>query len=111
MSISIKAIGGRRILSLHEERLDSACSVQFRDTIIDLLEADGQPLIVDLSAVGFMDSSGLGALFIAKKMVRQRSDSFVLTGLQPRVLVMLDLSRMNDLFEVFQSIEDALAKT
>lgn len=110
MNISIKSIDGRKILSLLEERLDSACSAQFRDTIVDLLEEDGQPLIVDLSAVGFMDSSGLGALFIAKKMARQRSASFVLVGLQPRVLVMLDLSRMTDLFEVFPRIEDALAK-
>lgn len=110
MNVSITSVAGRKVLSLLEERLDSACSVQFRDLIVDLLEADGQPLIVDLSAVGFMDSSGLGALFIAKKMARQRSASFVLVGLQPRVLTMLDLSRMNDMFEVFPSIEAALAK-
>lgn len=108
MNVSIQSIAGRKILSLKEERLDSACSVQFRDLIVEQLKADGPPLIVDLSAVGFMDSSGLGALFIAKKMARQRSAAFVLTGLQPRILTMLDLSRMNDLFEILPSIEDAL---
>ena len=45
-----------------EERLDASNSGELREMMLNLLEAGGQQLVIDLSQVNFIDSSGLGAL-------------------------------------------------
>ena len=89
---------------------DSSNSGELRNIILGLLKADGQRLIMDLSAVRFIDSSGLGTLLNSSKDAHQRSGSIVLAGLQPRVQSMLELTRLNVIFDIFPTLEDALAK-
>jgi anti-sigma B factor antagonist len=110
MNISTETREGRSIVSLREERLDSSNSGELRNIILGLLTAEGQRLIMDLSAVRFIDSSGLGTLLNSSKDAHQRSGSIVLAGLQPRVQSMLELTRLNVIFDIFPTLEDALAK-
>jgi len=110
MNISTETREGRSIVSLREERLDSSNSGELRNIILGLLTAEGQRLIMDLSAVRFIDSSGLGTLLNSSKAAHQRSGSIVLAGLQPRVQSMLELTRLNVIFDIFPTLEDALAK-
>ena len=110
MNISTETREGRSILSLKEEWLDASNSGELRGIILDLLEAEGQRLIMDLSAVRFIDSSGLGTLLNSRKDAYQCSGSIVLTGLQPRVQSMLELTRLNQIFDIFPTLEDAIAK-
>ncbi len=110
MNISTETRDGWTLLSLNEERLDALNSGELRDKILGLLEAGGQRLIVDLSGVSFIDSSGLGALLSGYKNANLRSGLFILAGLQPRVQSMFELTRLHRVFEIFPTIEDALAK-
>jgi anti-sigma B factor antagonist len=110
MNILTETREGRSILSLREERLDSSNSGELRNIILGLLKAEGQRLIMDLSEVRFIDSSGLGTLLNSSKDAHQRSSSIVLAGLQPRVKAMLELTRLNVIFDIFPSLEDAIAK-
>ncbi len=110
MNISTEVRDGRTILSLREERLDAHNSGELRDYLLSQLEAGGQQLIIDLSGVSFIDSSGLGALLSGFKNANLRSGSFVLSGLQSRVQSMFELTRLHRVFEIFPTVEDALAK-
>jgi anti-sigma B factor antagonist len=101
---------GRTILRLKEERLDAHNSGDLRDAILKLLEAGISHLIVDLSEVRFIDSSGLGALLSGYKNATLRSGSFVLAGLQPRVQSMFELTRLHRVFDIYPSVEDVLGK-
>jgi anti-sigma B factor antagonist len=110
MNTSTETRDGWKLLSLKEERLDALNSGELRDKILGLLEAGGQRLIVDLAGVSFIDSSGLGALLSGYKNANLRSGAFVLAGLQPRVQSMFELTRLHRVFEIFPTVEDALAK-
>jgi anti-sigma B factor antagonist len=110
MNISTETRDGWTLLSLKEERLDALNSGELRDRILGLLESGVQQLIVDLSGVSFIDSSGLGALLSGYKNSNLRSGSFILTGLQPRVQSMFELTRLHRVFEIFPTVDDALAK-
>ena len=110
MQLSTEARDGRTVISLREERLDAHNSGEFRDTILGMLEAGGQQVVVDLSGVSFIDSSGLGALLSGYKNATLRSGSFVLAGLQPRVRSMFELTRLHRVFEIFPTVEEALGK-
>lgn len=101
---------GRTVLIVGEERLDASNSGDLREIMLNLLEAGGQQLVIDLSQVNFIDSSGLGALLSGFKSANLRSGSLVLAGLQSRVQSMFELTRLQRVFEIFSSVEDALAR-
>ena len=97
------------MLALYEARLDALHASAFRELLLNQLEQANRPLIVDMTSVHFIDSSGLGALFAANRKARQTGHALVLAGLQPRVRSMLELSRLDDLFAIYPSPEAALA--
>ena len=99
---------GKTILTVTEERLDASNSSELRETLLSLLEEGGQRLVVDLSPVSFIDSSGLGALLSGFKTANLRSGTLVLAGLQPRVQSMFELTRLHRVFEIFPSVAEAL---
>ncbi len=110
MKCSTEVRGDRTVLTVAEERLDASNSAELRETMLHLLETGGLQLVVDLSQVSFIDSSGLGALLSGFKSANLRSGSLVLAGLQSRVQSMFELTRLHRVFEIFPSVDDALAK-
>jgi anti-sigma B factor antagonist len=100
---------GRTVLVVGEERLDASNSGDLRETMLGILEPGGQQLVIDLSQVNFIDSSGLGALLSGFKSANLRSGSLVLAGLQSRVQSMFELTRLHRVFDIYSSVDDALA--
>ena len=110
MQLNTETRNGKTLLRLKEERLDAQNSGQLRDTILRLLETGDAHLVIDLTDVRFIDSSGLGALLSGYKNATLRAGSFVLAGLQPRVQSMFELTRLHRVFEIYPGVEEALAK-
>lgn len=108
--IDTETRNGKVLIHVREERLDAHNSGDLRDQIIKIIEGDTVDIIVDLSMVRFIDSSGLGALLSGYKNAILRSGTFVLAGLQPRVQSMFELTRLHRVFDIFPSAEDAFNK-
>ena len=53
-------------------------------------------LVIDLSAVRFMDSTGLGLMVKGRKLARQQGTQLSYTGLQPAVRNVLRLARLEE---------------
>lgn len=66
-------------------------------------------LIVDLSRVSFIDSSGVGMLISLFKNIRERGGRMVLTSSSENVNKVLDLTRLDQIMEVYDNIEGAEA--
>ncbi|HHJ40206.1 MAG: anti-anti-sigma factor [Methylothermaceae bacteria B42] len=99
-----------RILRLLEPRLDAHNSGELKDRILKLLENGEKDLIIDLSEVRFIDSSGLGALLSGYKNANLHQGRLVLAGPQPRVRSMFELTRLNQVFDIYASVDEALAE-
>lgn len=108
MNIAMEKKAGKILLRVQEERLDAHNSSEFKDYLQRLLENGANKLILDLSAVRFIDSSGLGALLSGYKNAVLRHSGFMLAGLQPRVQSMFELTRLHRVFEIYPTLEDAL---
>jgi anti-sigma B factor antagonist len=65
-------------------------------------------VIVDLAGLEFIDASGLGALVSARKHARHAGGDLLLAAPQPRVLQVLTVTRLLDLFSVHPSVEEAV---
>jgi anti-sigma B factor antagonist len=79
-----------------------------KDYLLTLLDNGTKCLVLDLSEVRFVDSSGLGALLSGLKNAGMRDIRYILAGLQPRVQSMFELTRLHRVFEIHPGIDEAL---
>jgi len=96
------------VLHIHEPRLDAHNSNELKDCILKHLETGEHRLVVNLTEVRFIDSSGLGALLSGYKNANLHQGTLVLAGLQPRVKSMFELTRLNRVFEIYQDVNEAI---
>ena len=96
-----------RIVSVQDPRIDAAVAIEFKDAM--RVETDSGPdlVILDLSNVEFINSSGLGAIVAAMKNMGQ-ARKLALAGLTPNVERVFTLTRMDSVFNVFPTLQGAL---
>ena len=96
-----------RVVSVQGSRIDAAVAIEFKDAMRE--ETDGGPdlIVLDLSNVEFIDSSGLGAIVAAMKNLGQ-DRRLALAGLTPTVARVFQLTRMDSIFSVFPTLESAI---
>ena len=109
MNMQIEDKGVAVLLEIKEERLDAHNSGDLKNQMLKLFEEGKNNLVVDMQAVRFVDSSGLGALVSGFKNASSRNGSLKLTGLQLQVKSMFELTRLHRVFEIFNDIDEALA--
>ncbi len=74
------------------------------------MQRAGRGLIVALSEVTFMDSSGIAVLIEGLKWSRGRALPYMLTQLTPAVQMVLELARLEHFFSIAESVEDAVVR-
>lgn len=97
MNLTSEAGPAGLIVRVMEERIDAAVAIRFKDRMRELAAGGEGPVILDLSRVGFVDSSGLGAIVAAMKLLAplRRLD---LAALTPNVARVFRLTRMDEVF-------------
>ncbi|MDD3800704.1 MAG: STAS domain-containing protein [Desulfuromonas thiophila] len=108
MIVTIKDHEKATVLTVDEERLDAHNSNELKAQLLNLFEEGKVNVIIDLAAVRFIDSSGLGALVSGFKNASSRNGGVKLCGLQTQVKSMFELTRLHRVFEIFPGIDEAL---
>lgn len=108
MNLQIEDKGAAVLMEINEERLDAHNSGDLKNQMLKLFEDGKNNLVVDLHAVRFVDSSGLGALVSGFKNASSRNGSLKLAGLQLQVKSMFELTRLHRVFEIFNDTDEAL---
>ena len=108
MGLSSETTGETQVISVHCDRIDAAMAIQFKDNMRAQTQSGAKRVVLDLSTVEFIDSSGLGAIVASMKQLGggRRLD---LAGLHPIVEKVFHLTRMDTVFRLFASLDDALA--
>ena len=106
MDITQDEQGSALVLRL-DGRLNMVAAPRLK-TAIDEAVGKGQPrIVVDLSSVSFMDSSGLGALVAGLKKARQASGDLRITGVNQQVATVLRLTNLDRVLRTHESVEAA----
>lgn len=108
MQITEKTIDQATVLTLTGD-LDSFSSGYLKEHINRLFEQGVYRLVIDLSSVGFVDSAGLGQLVGALKMCFHHAGNLVLVGTNEAVTDLLRLTKLDTVFKVFDSVDEAAA--
>ncbi|MDP0587777.1 MAG: STAS domain-containing protein [Candidatus Endonucleobacter bathymodioli] len=107
MSFGSREDGRFTVAIVEDVRLDASLAEAFKSFLFDSIEKGAVAIIVDLTNVKFMDSSGLGALVAALKKM-PGNGQLILAGAQPAVRDLFDLTSMDKLFSIASTVDDAL---
>ncbi len=97
-SIGVIVVGGE---------IDMFSSPNLRDKLLPLFKKKVVGIIVDLSDVSFMDSSGIATLVEGLQWSKKAKKEFVLTGLGTNVKNALSLTKLDDVFNIKENTDDA----
>lgn len=109
MNLKREEQGNVVLVQVKEERLDAHNADELKQELANLFEAGKSGVVVDLKEVRFIDSSGLGALVSGFKNASARQAGLKLSGVQSQVKSMFELTRLHRVFEIYSTMDDALA--
>lgn len=108
MQLDRRNVDNALIVTPLDERLDARVATDFKEQMAELIASGHTKILLDLSRVEFIDSSGLGAIVSSLKRMGGRGD-LVVCGLQDTILTMFRLTRMDRVFQIFDDEQQAVA--
>ena len=100
---------GAQILALQASKLDMSNAAEFKRAIAPHLKA-GDRIVIDMTAVDFVDSSGLGAIISCLRDLSARGGDLALCAVQRRVNALFSLVRLQRIVGIFDTADEALAR-
>ncbi len=100
---------GEVTLIRSEDELDARNASRAKALFTELVASGRHDLVIDLSPVNFIDSSGLGALLTALREARSAGGTVKLCGMSAPVKAIFELTRMYRVFDVFVDADEAVA--
>jgi anti-sigma B factor antagonist len=82
---------------------------EFKQAILDAMEQGARLVVADFSGSPYIDSSGLGALVSLSRRLRDAGGDLRLVGLNDDLRSLFELTRLDQLFPVYATRDDALA--
>ncbi len=90
-------------------RLDVNIADGFKKNVKEIIASGMPKLTIDLAEVTFIDSSGLGALVGCLRAANQKGGDVKLCCLKPEIRMVIELTRLNRVFEIFNSEEETIS--
>jgi anti-sigma B factor antagonist len=107
MHLSSTRSGDLQIVKVEDPRIDAAVAIQFKDSMRAEVAEGVHRVVLDLSAVAFIDSSGLGAIVAVMKQL-DKDQQLDLAGLTSAVDKVFRLTRMDSVFAIYPSVDAAM---
>lgn len=109
MELTTREEGRVTIVTVHGDLVIGEPESTFKKTVTRLLEEGNVNLLVDLERVGFLDSSGLGALVRALTNSQKEGGQTKLLRPGPQVRKLLEMTKLDSVFELHDDLEQAVS--
>ena len=108
LETALREVDGTTILDVTGE-IDVYTAPQFKDAVNGIIAAGQKHLVVNMTDVTYMDSSGFGALLSATRRLRPQGGTVNLVKVSSAIDRILRITRLNTVFATYDSIDEALA--
>ncbi len=109
MKITLQIVGDVCVLRLEGKFIVGGESIYLKDKVKDVLNMGMKSVLVDMTKVPYVDSTGIGFLVSSHMAVSNQGGSFKLLGLNSRIREVLRITKLEKIFEIFDTEEEALA--
>jgi anti-sigma B factor antagonist len=82
---------------------------ELKQMVLDALEGGDRKFLIDFTKTGYIDSSGLGVLVSLSKKIRDEGGDLRLAGLNEDLKTLFELTKLDTLFAISDSAQDALS--
>ena len=108
LGIDVQRVSGFPVLCVSGE-IDIYTAPLFKQAVVRLVSEGNNDVIIDLSQVTFMDSSGFGTLLGATRRLRPSGGGLYIAGPNSTIQRMLRLTRLDTIMRIFESPQQAAA--
>jgi anti-sigma B factor antagonist len=106
MDLVVRQMGDVAVATMPVEELDASNVGEFKRDVGPVLDAHSK-LVLDLSRLRFVDSSGLGAFISCLRKLNAKGGDLKLCGMSKQVRAVFELVRMHRVFDIVGTTEDA----
>jgi len=106
-TMKVEKIEGITILAT-DERLDNFDGPKLKEAAEKLAQESGLRLVLDIAKTRFIDSTGLHTLLSLRKIMTMNQGEIKIASPTRRVLETFELTRLDRLFEIYDSVESAV---
>lgn len=107
MRVNSSTPGDTTCLMEIEGEVDVYTAPQLKQDIVDVAERGVKHLIINLSKVEYLDSTGLGVLIGGLKRLREGKGNLVLVGPGMRILRIFEITGLDKIFDIYPTVEEA----
>ncbi len=108
LSLDYRKEGDHTVLEVGGE-VDVYTAPKLREKLVELVGEGHYRIIVDMTKVEFLDSTGLGVLVGGLKRVRSHDGTLALVCNQERILKIFRITGLTKVFPIYDSLDEALA--
>lgn len=108
LSLAARTLPGHVVLEVGGE-IDVYTAPKLRERLIEIVNSGQKRVVVDLSKVDFLDSTGLGVLVGAHRRLRARDGSLELVCPHERLLKAFRITGLDNVFDIHSTVEAAVA--
>jgi anti-sigma B factor antagonist len=108
VSVSRNAAGDVPVVAVSGE-VDVYSAPALKEKLTELLKSGAKSLVVDLSDVAFLDSTGLGALVEARAATSEAGGTLPIVCGQERILKRFTITGLDGVFDIYPTVDEALA--
>ena len=106
LSLATRSVSGHVVLEIGGE-IDVYTAPRLRERLVELVAAGQNQVVVDLSRVDFLDSTGLGVLVGVHRRLRAGGGSLGLVCAHERLLKIFRITGLDTVFDIHSSVEEA----
>ena len=107
MEITIEKLNDINAICL-SGNLTIASAQDLFSQVISILEKGGKKFLFDVSAMGSIDSMGLGTMVRIAKRIKEANARLKLSNLNPNVLKLFEVTNLTQVFDIYETREKAL---
>ena len=98
------------VVSFIHGELDALVSQQLAEELQSLADkVGGEPVVLDMARVSFLQSEALGALVAFRNQLKDRGATVAVAGPTPPIRRALHITRLDVIFDVYPNLDEALA--
>ncbi len=105
--MNIREQYGTVIIELKGKLVGGPLAGQMERTLNNLLEQDKKNIIVDLSRITVLNSSGMGILISGFTRVKENGGTLILANVTNKIQGLLSITKLNRIFQLYSSVDEA----
>jgi anti-sigma B factor antagonist len=107
LSVTVSSTGSQSVLAVRGD-VDVHSASQLQDRLLQVIAAGQRSVVVDLTGLSFLDSTGLGVLVTARNEAERAGAALRLVCTSDRMLKLFRITGLDAVFEIYATVPEAI---